>query len=443
MRRLLTYLLAALAPAAAWAEERFPPPEFSAGHKLPVSTMPPPRAELLLYLDVVVLLAALLLAAHLVHKRRWRNGVFALAAFSVAYFGFYRKGCVCSVGSIQNVAYAATHHDYALPISVALFFLLPLLVALFYGRVFCAAVCPLGCAQDLVLLKPVKVPARLEHALGLIPYLVLGLGILFAATGSTFLVCQYDPIVPFFRRSGSGLMLGIGAATLILGMFVGRPYCRFFCPYGVLLRWLSVWSRRQVTITPDICTQCRLCEQSCPFGAIREPTPEPGSVARREGKARLRTLVLLLPVLMLAGSYVGQQGAGVLARMDPTVRLADRVWLEEHGKVKGTTPASDAFRTLGQPAEELYRTAAKTRLAFDTGGRWFGAWVALVFVLKLIFLTIRRGRKDYVADPAACVACGRCYLYCPQEHLRLGHPVDVPDAEPAVLAAAGGRASDE
>ncbi|MHC5086583.1 MAG: 4Fe-4S binding protein, partial [Planctomycetota bacterium] len=38
------------------------------------------------------------------------------------------------------------------------FFFSPLVFTLFFGRSFCAAVCPLGVIQDLVLLRPLKVP---------------------------------------------------------------------------------------------------------------------------------------------------------------------------------------------------------------------------------------------------------------------------------------------
>ena len=303
---------------------------------------------------------------------------------------------------------------------MALWFALPLLAALFFGRVFCAAVCPMGALQDAVLIRPVKVPAWLDHALGLLPYLYLGGSVLFAATGSAFLICQYDPFVSFFRLSGSNLLLGLGAGMLLLSMFVGRPYCRFLCPYGVLLRWLSPWAKRRVTITPDVCVQCRLCEDGCPFGAIRVPTPEPSTGAHREGRGRLALLLALLPVLVLAGVWVGGRCGRPFSRLDHTVRVADRVWQEERGKVQGTTDESEAFRKQGQPSEELYRQAADRRLRFDRGARWFGAWVGLVFGLKLILLSLRRHRKDYEADPAACLACARCYVACPQEHVRLG-----------------------
>ena len=66
-----------------------------------------------------------------------------------------------------------------------------------------------------------------------------------------------------------------GAALLLLGVFVGRPYCRFLCPYGALLKLGAIVAKWRVRVTPDYCTQCRLCEASCPFGAMREPEVSP------------------------------------------------------------------------------------------------------------------------------------------------------------------------
>ena len=63
-------------------------------------------------------------------------------------------------------------------------------------------------------------------------------------------------------------MLITGGVILLLGMFVGRPYCRYLCPYGGILALLSRVSRWAVSITPDKELDCGLCTAACPFGAI-------------------------------------------------------------------------------------------------------------------------------------------------------------------------------
>ena len=109
----------------------------------------------------------------------------------------------------------------------------------------------------------------------------------------------------------------------------------------------------------------------------------------------------------------------VTSRMHETVRLAERIYLEDTGKVEGTTDASLAFRATGKEVKELYEEASNIRAEFGLGGWFFGGFVGLVIGLKLIGLSVRRQRKDYEADRASCVACGRCFEYCPKEHARL------------------------
>ena len=183
---------------------------------------------------------ALGLASWLIYKRRSRKGLVALSIFSLLYFGFWRKGCVCAIGSVQNVALALCDRGYAVPLGVSAFFVLPLAFALFAGRSFCAAVCPHGALQDLVLLKPVKVPPWLEQALSVLPYIYLGAGVLFAATGSAFIICQYDPFVPIFRMSGRTLMVLSGRGAAVAGGVRGAA----LLPVSLSLRRVAEAGRR-------------------------------------------------------------------------------------------------------------------------------------------------------------------------------------------------------
>ena len=399
--------------------ERFPPPEFETDYVRPTTVTPHPRQDLWEYIDTGVFVLALALATYLILRKRCRTGIFLLMLFSLAYFGFFRKGCICSIGAIQNVALTAFDSAYAIPITALIFFGLPLVFTLFFGRVFCGAVCPLGAIQDAVLIHPVRVPRWLESGLRVLAYLYLGAGVLFAATGCMFIICRYDPFVGFFRLGANWNLLVFGACLLLIGLFVGRPYCRFLCPYGVILRQFSRLSKWRVTITPTECIQCRLCEDACPFGAIRKPTEQWPAKEYKVAKLRLAFLLVLLPILICAGGWGGYELRGWLAQVHPQVRLAQRVYLEENGQVEGTTDASDAFRATGRPSAELYAEATEIRDRFAIGGVLFGAFVGLVIGGKLLTLSVKRRRTDYEADPASCLACGRCYSYCPKEHERL------------------------
>lgn len=188
----------------------FPPPEFESDYVMPGTSEPQPRSIYYDCLDVGVLFGALVLSSYFVLKARSRRAVFVLMIFSLIYFGFWRKGCICPIGAIQNIVYSFFDPDYTVPVLVLLFFLLPLLFTLFFGRTFCSAVCPLGAIQDVVLLRPVSIPIWAENGLRILAYLYLGLAVLFAATGSAFVICRYDPFVSFFRLNGNFNILVFG-----------------------------------------------------------------------------------------------------------------------------------------------------------------------------------------------------------------------------------------
>ncbi len=433
LRRALFFLGLVWALGAA-AQSRFPPPEFEGGHQLPGTTTPAARLVGLQYVDLAVLVTALGVATWLAHRSRSRRGMTVLSIFSLGYFGFYREGCICSIGSLQNVALTLFDRSYTIPLTVLAFFLGPIVVALFGGRTFCAAVCPHGALQDLVLLKPLRVPAWLEHGLGVIPFLFLGAGAILAATGCGFIICRYDPFVPLFRLSGSLTLLTLGAAFVVVGMFVGRPYCRFLCPYGALLRLAALAAKWRIRVTPDVCTQCRLCEHACPYGAMREPTPagapaETPAVERR----RLTWWLLGLPLLIAAGALLGSRLGPAAAQLHPTVALAERYLGNEKSPANFPPMTAEALsleRAAVDP-DTLLASARNIRQRMALAGWLFGGWAGLVVGLKLIALSLRVTRTDFEPDRGACVACARCFLSCPNERLRLGLP-----PEPAGSAAA-------
>ncbi|HUS48044.1 MAG TPA: 4Fe-4S binding protein [Phycisphaerae bacterium] len=683
-RAAVIFAVVALLATAAAAQRRDPPTFETDYTPPPTFARPEPRpwSTAMEYVDFAVLAAALGLGALFVLKLRSRAGVAAVMVFSLLYFGFYRMGCLCPIGSIQNVAEAASgeirvqldgdkivaacsdikpapgqlagkmtewefrtrlpkamaasaraefrkrlgslecksitdsdgafsltlrrnswnravlgelaavelpkltpnagavkigdiwRHETrmgALPWLVVGIFALPLVFALFFGRVFCGSVCPLGAVQDVVLVRPLRLPMWLEHALRLLAVGYLALAVLLAATGSIYLICAYDPFVSFFRIiplgkflrwgqqwatikadagevfsniTGRWELLALPVSFLVIAMFVGRPYCRFLCPYGLLLRPLSRLSWRHASITPDECVQCRLCEQACPYNAIDTPTP--AHRPSRWDRKRLAVVLAAAPVLIALGAWGGWALGEPLARAHLKIRLADRLEAEDYvrqAEVQADVlPAKIGDRVIRVEKQqdrllalcedgtrELWRRTLLDlkhdrvmppldekliRLALATDGaqgravvivRWthldrlsraeelksffhvslsdgellkredlsvkydpseafsrrrflagrartsdaspgapakpakeatldedvnaiagsfhygamaVGVFLALAASWSLLALSVTRSRSEYEVNKASCVSCGRCFSFCPREHLR-------------------------
>jgi len=409
--KISSIIIGLLISVVAFAQQRFPRPDFETDYKAPSIEIPEPRHGMMEYLDVFILFIVLSLTTWLVLQKRSRKGILYLSIFSLIYFGFYRNGCICSIGAIQNVALALVDPTYAISLTALAFFMLPLLFALFVGRVFCGAACPLGAIQDLIIIKPIELPVGIRKALGLIPYLYLGLSILFATTQTDFIICKYDPFVGIFRMDASFNMLVLGGSFLIIGMFVGRPYCRFLCPYGVLLNWTSSVSKKHLTITPSECIDCKLCEHSCPMDAINKPVTDP--VKKKKDVNRFLVSAVLVPLWVVAGGYIVSSAHVYLSKANRKVQLAELLITNPELKQDPDHIDVQTFLTAGKTMESLVGEASQIRKQFYYGGWMLGGFLGLAFGLIFTKKTMYRSRQDYEPDKGNCVSCGRCMDFCP------------------------------
>ncbi len=251
-----------------------------------------PTPEYMVFVDLGVLLLLLLIGVFLVWRKKSQKAMTVMAIITFAYLGFIRGGCVCPVGAISN-----TTMGLITPAEVGLasliIFMLPLIIALIIGRVFCTSGCPLGAVQHMVQKskKTIKLPEKLNNALKVVPAIMLIATVYFAIQSACFFVCEVEPYkVLFFTgqtwfEQGLAFVLGhpmepkfllafgIGTwlyliAILVLGYWVPRPFCRFLCPYGVLLGVVSFFSFKPRKIKDDNCVYCGMCEKACPTQAI-------------------------------------------------------------------------------------------------------------------------------------------------------------------------------
>ena len=414
MRKTFTILIGMMYSMRALAVARFPKPDFTSGYEYPDIVHGLPHELFWNILDVVLLVGMMGLVVWAAYKKRSRAIILSMSLVSVLYFGFFRSGCVCSVGSIQNVVTAVVNSDYHLPWYVLAVFLLPILFALLFGRVFCSGVCPLGALQELVNVRNFRLSRAVSATLSVIPWVYLAFTILYAATRSQFLICRLDPFIGIFRFGGDIGVFTFGIVLLVMSVFIGRPFCQFLCPYGALLSVFSSLSWKKLEITDKGCINCALCSVSCPVDAIYAPQSSRTNEERRTGVKRVILFTLLLPVLTFAGSVLVGSQSDALSLAHKDVYLYELLIRQEVNPAQEEPLEIETFHALGGDMELLKAKVDVVRSDYALYAHLAGALIGFVIGFKLLKLSLKRGRKTYEIDRARCTMCGKCFNYCPQ-----------------------------
>jgi len=198
-----------------------------------------------------------------------------------------------------------------------------LLAAIILGRFTCGWVCPFGFIQDLlchIKRKHSEVSPRTHNEMAKVKYGVLlvvlfisgSLSVLLAAgMGSAYegalgvfasapfdtlspsnmifttlpeIVLQTRYAIPYWLETGENILgaiangilskpilfwfqLAIMVGVVVLGMYIPRSWCRYFCPHGAALAFLSRFSFMGLKRDLVKCTKvgCRTCVEVCPM----------------------------------------------------------------------------------------------------------------------------------------------------------------------------------
>lgn len=122
--------------------------------------------------------------------------------------------------------------------------LLMLIVALLYplaGRSghYCAHVCPFGSAQELagkLSRRKLRITPRVLRVLTALRNLLWGVLMALLLTGTCTAWIDYELFTAFIYSSASVWVIVLAMLFLVLSVWVPRPYCRFVCPTGALLK---------------------------------------------------------------------------------------------------------------------------------------------------------------------------------------------------------------
>ena len=162
-----------------------------------------------------------------------------------------------------------------LPVPLILLFI----TSFFFGRMFCGYACPVGAAQELVskikfkstMKKQKKVRGAIiipQKYTKIIRWSFFGFVVVIMLIWGFIVLDYFNPFPAFQLFQGiievtiwfSFIIL---IASIILGIFIYRPWCQLFCPFGAFASLASRFSLFKFRRN-DNCTECKICETICP-----------------------------------------------------------------------------------------------------------------------------------------------------------------------------------
>lgn len=159
--------------------------------------------------------------------------------------------------------------------------LIALVVFLLFGflanKFFCGWACQFGALQDFIfrlnrdsnnkkgIFKQYKVPFAISNTIRLIFFSAF---LLIAFLWSANIIETINPFNIF--NPGKFTIIGISFISLLLiaSLFIYRPWCHFFCPFGLASWIVEKFSRFRIRVNYNTCVACEECTKACPSHAM-------------------------------------------------------------------------------------------------------------------------------------------------------------------------------
>ena len=244
-------------------------------------------------IDLVILIVGLVVLSVALANQLWlsasqkRLTIFRVIylVFTLGFVGWWAQGqlTIVNLTSLGGALLEGRSGEFLMSDPMAIILWAFVGISLFvWGRgTFCGWLCPFGALQELLSLiarklglKPHQFHRKVDAALKWFKYVVL-ITIVIAVLFNSPWVDAFVEVEPFKTSISMGFQrewpyVAWAVASLALGAFVFRGYCRYICPLGAALAvmgHLRLW--RWLPRRAECGTPCQTCRHGCGYQAIK------------------------------------------------------------------------------------------------------------------------------------------------------------------------------
>ncbi|GEM_PF-986974 len=195
---------------------------------------------------------------------------------------------------VTSIAYKAQIIPSAIAVGIGAV-LFWIIITIFYGRIYCATVCPVGtlidaCSHLRRFVRPraarhyrfkrrSRIPIHilviyslcLVGSIAVVPALIEPWSILRNIIVAVHPGATATAAIGLGLGAATGIVAGLLSLLVIAGYaaFSGRDFCNYVCPVGTALSLVGANTAYRVEIDPDKCVNCMRCEEVCPASCVK------------------------------------------------------------------------------------------------------------------------------------------------------------------------------
>ncbi len=185
------------------------------------------------------------------------------------------------ISSLMNFYYWIETGNISMIHPAGLFIFIAIIaISVVFKKSFCSWACPVGFISESVgelgkkvLGKNLRVPRVIDYFLRSIKYLLLlfftyAIFSMSSEALGLFLESPYNRVADIkmllFFTNMSSFTAYVLIFLTIASFFIYNFWCRYLCPYGAMLGFLSLFSPFKVRRNKETCTDCGACTKVCP-----------------------------------------------------------------------------------------------------------------------------------------------------------------------------------